>query len=495
MILYFAQSVFLKYIKRIIMENLLIGRKRPIAELEEARASKKAELVALIGRRRVGKTYLVKQVYAQQIDFELIGSQHGTMSSQIQNFVLSIGKHFPDFPIRQKPNSWVEAFHLLGQALEALKKDDKKIIFFDELPWLDTKRSNFIAGLSYFWNSWAVNQHIVVVICGSAASWMIKKIINDKGGLHNRVTRRLFLYPFSLAETEEYCQARHINLNRFHLLQIYMVMGGVPMYLEQLKTGLSAVQNIQNICFDPDGYLYNEFDLLFASLFDNHQQHILVIRALASRRNGLTRQDIIASTKFTNGGMLTDILNELERSGFISIYNGYGKRVKESVYRLTDFYTHFYLTFIEPLGKHSKVDFKQLSDLPKWKTWSGYAYENLCLTHIEQIRKALGINGISSSISSFVATPKDGFSGAQIDLLIDRSDQSINVCEVKFSSNVYEMTKQDVDNIANKKSVFQYHTKTNKHLFTTLITTFGVANNANRINHVDQIVTQDDLFQ
>jgi uncharacterized protein len=477
------------------MENLLIGRKRPIAELEEARASKKPELVALIGRRRIGKTYLVKQVYAQQIDFELVGAQHGSMGSQIQNFVLSISKYFPDFDIRQKPNSWIEAFHLLGQALETIKKTEKTIVFLDELPWLDTKRSNFIAGLSYFWNSWAVNQHIVVVICGSAASWMIKKIINDKGGLHNRVTRRLFLYPFTLAETEEYCQARQINLSRFHLLQIYMVMGGVPMYLEQLKAGFSGVQNIQNVCFDSDGYLYDEFDRLFASLFDNHQQHILVIRALASRRNGLTRQDIIAATKFTNGGTLTDILNELERSGFVSIYNGYGKKVKESVYRLTDFYTHFYLTFIEPLGKHSKLDFKQLSDLPKWKSWSGYAYENICLTHIDQIRKALGINGIASSISSFVAAPKDGFNGAQIDLLIDRSDHSINVCEIKFSSDIYEVTKKDVDNIANKKSVFRYHTKTNKHLFTTLITTFDVVNNSNRINYIDQIVTQDDLFK
>ena len=266
------------------------------------------------------------------------------------------------------------------------------------------------------------------------------------------------------------------------------------MYLEQLKQGLSAIQNIQEICFDPNGYLYDEFERLFASLFDNHQQHILVIRALASRRNGLTRQEIIASTKFSNGGMLTDILNELEQSGFISIYNGYGKKVKESVYRLTDFYTHFYLTFIEPLGKYAKLNFKELSDLPKWKTWSGYAFENICLTHLEQIRKALGINGISSSISSFVAQPRDGFSGTQIDLLIDRSDQSINVCEIKFSQDTYEFTKKDVDNMTTKKSVFRYHTKTNKHLFTTLISNFGVVNNSNRINYIDQVITQDDLF-
>jgi uncharacterized protein len=476
------------------MENLLIGRKRQIAALKEVQDSPKPELVALIGRRRVGKTYLVKQVYGQQIDFEMVGTQHGNLATQIQNFVLRIGRAFPDFTIRQKPASWIEAFDLLGRALETVPKTGKKIIFLDELPWLDTKRSNFIAGLGYFWNSWAVNQRIVVVICGSAASWMIKKVINDKGGLHNRVTRRIFLHPFTLAETEEFCQAKQINLNRFHLLQIYMVMGGIPMYLEQLKKGLSAVQNIHEICFDPDGYLYDEFDRLFASLFDNHQQHIAVIRALAGRRSGLTRQEIISGTKFSNGGMLSDILSELEQSGFISIYNGYGKKVKESLYRLTDFYTHFYLTFIEPLGRHSKVNFKELSDLPKWKSWNGYAYENLSLSHTDQILKSLGINGISTSVGSFVAKPTDGADGAQIDLLIDRSDQSIHICEIKFSSNAYELTKKEAENLRQKKAVFQHQTKTNKHLFITLITTFPPVKNDHLLNWVDQVVTVDDLF-
>lgn len=476
------------------MDNVLIGRKHQIAVLEAARDSRKPELVALIGRRRVGKTYLVKQVYGQRIDFEMVGTQHGNLATQLQNFVLRVARAFPDFPIRHKPTSWIEAFDLLGHALETVQKPEKKIVFLDELPWLDTKRSNFIAGLSYFWNSWAVNHHIVVVICGSAASWMIKKVINDKGGLHNRVTRRIFLFPFTLAETEEYCRAKQINLNRFHLLQIYMVMGGIPMYLEQLKKGLSAVQNIQDICFDPNGYLYDEFDRLFASLFDNHQQHIAVIRALAGRRSGLTRQEIIAGTKFTNGGMLSDILGELEQSGFISVYNGYGKKVRESLYRLSDFYTHFYLTFIEPLGKHSKVNFKELSDLPKWKTWSGYAYENVCFSHTDQILKALGINGISTSIASFVAKPADGLNGAQIDLLIDRSDQCIHICEIKFSNNAYALTKKDAENLAQKKVVFQHHAKTHKHLFVTLITTSPPLQNEHLLNAVDQVVMQDDLF-
>ncbi|MBL7797314.1 MAG: ATP-binding protein [Saprospiraceae bacterium] len=472
----------------------MIGRRQQIQELNDALASAKPEMVALVGRRRVGKTYLVRQVYGDRIDFELTGVQHGNMNTQLQNFGFSMGKYFPDFRLKDKPTSWLEAFHWLGQALEMLGKREKFVVFLDELPWLGSRRSGFVAGLGYFWNSWASRQNIVVVICGSAASWMIKKVINDKGGLHNRVTKLLFLYPFTLAETEQYCQARQIRLDRFHLLQIYMVMGGVPMYLDQLKSGFSAMQNIAAICFAQEGYLRNEFERLFASLFDNHTQHVAVVRALASRRNGMTRQEIINATHFSNGGMLSEILDELSTSGFVTIYNGYGKKVKESLYRLTDFYTHFYLTFIEPLGKHSKIEFTQLSDLPKWKTWSGYAYENICLTHIDPIRRALGISGMATSVASFVAAPKDGLPGAQIDLLIDRNDQTINLCEIKFSTSEYALTKQDTDDFARKKSVFRYHTQTNKHLFLTLITTFGAINNSHKINHVDQVLTKDHLF-
>lgn len=476
------------------MERFLVGRRRQVRELKEALASSKPEMVALTGRRRVGKTYLVRQVYGDRIDFELTGLQNGKMNSQLQNFVFAMGKYFPHYKFEGKPSSWLEAFHELEMALDSAGKSEKIVVFLDELPWLGGRRSGFTTALGYFWNTWASRRNVVLVICGSAASWMIKKVINDRGGLHNRVTRLLFLPPFTLAETEEYCRHRKINLDRFHLLQIYMVMGGIPMYLDQLRPGLSAVQNIQEICFDTGGYLRDEFERLFSSLFENHHNHISIIRALASRKKGLTRQEIIKATSFTNGGMLSGILDELEKSGFIAIYGGFGKKVKESLYRLTDFYSHFYLTFIEPQGKHSKADFVQLSDLPKWRTWSGYAFENVCLIHPDQIKKALGISGVATSIASFIASPADGLSGAQIDLLIDRSDQVVNLCEMKFSVSEYEVTKQDVQNFASKKAAFRYHSRTNKHLFLTLVTTFGAIQNSNRLNHVDQVVTQDDLF-
>lgn len=451
-------------------------------------------MVALVGRRRVGKTYLVREVYKGRINFELTGIQHAKKVSQLQNFVLTLEKYFPAFVLKEQPTTWLKAFHELTRALETIPNDQKQVVFLDELPWLGSPKSGFIEGLSYFWNSWASKQNIVVVICGSAASWMIKKVIQDKGGLHNRVTRLLYLFPFTLAETEAYCKYKGIKWNRYLLLQIYMTMGGIPMYLDQLKSGLSAIQNIQEICFEPTGYLYNEFGRLYASLFKNHENHISIIRTLASKRKGLTRMEIIKFSKFSNGGKLTETLEELEKSGFITVYGGYGKKVKQSLYRLTDFFSLFYLTYIEPLGKTTSFDFTSLSDLPNWRIWGGYAYENVSLIHIKQIKKALSIAGMASSMATFVASPKDGLPGTQIDLLIDRSDQTMNMCEIKFSISTYDVSKKDTENFTRKKQVFQYHTKTKKHLFTTLITTFGAIENQNKINYVDQVVSMDDLF-
>lgn len=473
----------------------IVGRQQQIIQLKEALTSNKPEMVAVIGRRRVGKTFLIRNVYEANISFELTGVQHATSKEQILVFLAQLSKHFPLFPIKEKPKSWIEAFVMLSQAIEKQEFTEKKVIFIDELPWLGTKRSDFLKGLSWFWNSWATKQNIVVVICGSAASWMIEKVINDRGGLHNRVTKLVYLYPFTLSETEEFLISRKIKLSRYQIIQLYMTMGGIPMYLDQLKSGLSAVQNIQNICFAQGGYLRKEFDRLFSSLFDNFQNHVEVVKALASKKMGLTRNQIIEITKFTNGGMLTELLSELSQSGFIGIYSGHGKKSRESIYRLTDDYSLFYLTFLESLGENTNADFTRLSELPRWKAWSGYAFENVCLYHIDQIRESLSIRGIYSTTSSFFALPKDGLSGTQIDLIIDRNDNSINICEIKFSEQDYVLTKKDVDNINLKKQIFRYHSKTKKHLFTTLITTFGVVENANKVNHIDQVVTMDELFK
>ena len=474
--------------------EVVIGRTRQISELREALSSKKPEMVALVGRRRIGKTYLVRQVYEGRINFELTGIQHGDKAQQLQNFLYTMGRYFPAYELKENPKNWLAAFNELAWAMESVMGTQKAVVFLDELPWLGTRRSDFIKGLSYFWNSWASRHNIVLVVCGSAASWVINKVINDKGGLHNRVTRLLSLPPFTLAETEAFCKSRNIRLNRFQLLQLQMTIGGVPMYLDLLKPGLSATQNIQRICFDQSGFLRKEFDRLFDSLFNDPKRHIAIIKALAGKRKGLTRQEVIKVTGLPNGGAMTRNLEELEASGFITAYGGYKKRVKDQLYRLTDAYSLFYLTYIEPLGIRQKASFTELKDLPNWSSWSGYTFENICLAHTDQIKRALGINGVSTLISSFIARPADGLPGAQIDLLIDRSDHSINLVEAKFSRNTFKLTQAVMKSLRRKQEVFQYHTETKKHVFLTLITTHGVAGPEHLRAEIDQVITMDDLF-
>ena len=471
----------------------LIGREEQKRLLLSALNSNKPELIALIGRRRVGKTFLVRQTYEKRIRFELTGLQTGGLREQLQNFALTFARAFPDFDTSGVPENWLVAFDQLARALEAATGPERPVIFLDELPWLATRRSGFLRALGYFWNSWASKQSVVVVICGSAASWMIDKVVNDKGGLHNRITRLLHLDPFTLHETELLCKAQGVRLPRYQLLQLYMVMGGIPMYLEQLEQGLSAAQQIQAICFARNGYLRREFNRLFASLFADYERHVTVIRALAEKRIGMPRKVLASLLPQADGGSLNRTLDELIESGFVTVYSSYRKRRRDQLYRLTDPYSLFYLTYIERLGQSNGANFTQLSSLPAWRSWSGYAFETVCLQHVPQIKRALGIAGIATIAGSFYTPATDAGPGAQIDLLIERADQTIHLCEAKFTQRALRLTTQLQQQFEQKSTVFHRETATPHHLFHTLITTHPPSGTPAQYN-IDQVITLDDLF-
>lgn len=470
----------------------LIGRTQQANELKDALSSPAPEMVAVVGRRRIGKTFLVRRTYAKHIVFELTGLQNGSKAEQLRNFELAMSRYFPEYSLGETLTEWLDAFFKLSRALEKSPGHEKMVIFLDELPWLSSPRSGFITALGWFWNTWASQQHVVVVICGSAASWMIKKVINDRGGLHNRVTRIITLEAFTLAETEAFCVSRNIRLSRYQILQLHLTIGGVPMYLDRLRPGLSAIQNIQQLCFETNGYLRGEFDRLFASLFANPERHVAVVKALAGVKKGMGREAIGNISQLGNGGNLTKILQELDQSGFITAYRGYNKQKKSRLFRLTDAYSLFYLTYIQPLGIINGADFQRLSDLPRWGSWSGYAFENVCLLHYRQIRHALGISGITTIAATFHAKGDAQSEGAQIDLLIDRRDQSINLCEMKFSTGEFLLSKTVLEDFERKKRVFRQFTGTRKHLFSSLVTTYGVPERQRGL--VDQVVVMDDLF-
>lgn len=476
------------------MSITLVGRKAEQEILKKALQSAESEMVAVFGRRRVGKTFLVHAVYRQDIVFEITGVQNGSLNKQLKNFTDQLSEFAkPDLPLKQ-PVDWLEAFQMLRSYLKQLPEDGKKVLFFDELPWIATHKSGFLDALGYFWNSWASRQAIVLVICGSAASWMIQKVVNNRGGLHNRITKRIFLEPFTLGETEEYLKSRNLNFNRYHIIQLYMAMGGIPHYLKEIESGKSATQNIDHICFSKNGALKDEFLRLYPSLFANTENHFAIIRALAEKPQGLTRNQIVEEAKLTNGGGLSKILEELSHSGFISTFRTFGKKSKEKLYRLTDEYSLFYLRFIEKTEQEGDQTWKHLSQTQSYKTWSGYAFESICLKHIPQIKKALDIAGIYSLSSAFYKPGTADGPGLQIDLLIDRNDQTINICEIKYYNEEFVVTREYAEKLNYKMALFREATKTKKQLFLVFITTFGIKSNEYSLGLIDKTLTMDNLF-
>lgn len=483
--------------KLFVMIYNLIGRDEEKQILLDALASPQPEMVAIFGRRRVGKTYLVRQICQPQIAFELTGLQNASNAEQLQNFSEQLAT-FSKSPVPLKhPANWNEAFHILAGYLTKLPKTPKgkkRVVFFDEVPWMAGQKSGFITWFGWFWNSWAENHSIVVIICGSAASWMIQKIVNNRGGLHNRITKRIFLDPFTLNETESFLKSRNIFFNHYQLIQLYMAMGGIPHYLKEIKASKSATQNINDICFSKNALLRNEFADLYPSLFAKSGNHITVVRALAKSRLGLSRQAIVANGKLPEGGNTSKVLEELEQSGFIQSYYPFANRKKDMLYRLTDEYSLFYLRFIERNKNEGRNTWNLLSQTQTAKIWAGYAFETLCLKHLDAIKKALGISGIFSQSSTFLQKGNDAEKGTQIDLVLDRNDQTINLFEIKFYHTEFILSEAEASALRNLMGVFRTKTATKKRLSLVLITTYGIKHNMHSLGIIEQVLTMDDLF-
>jgi len=453
--------------------NPLIGRKKELKKLQAYLKSHKSEFVAVYGRRRVGKTFLIRKAYNNQFVFQLTGAANVARKQQLIEFYNGLIKYSTDIDwMPALPSDWFEAFRQLEALLEQLPNNEKKVIFLDELPWLDTHNSKFLSGLEYFWNSWAsARDDIVLIVCGSAASWMINQLLKNRGGLHNRITDRIKLAPFTLSETEVFLEARNAGYNRYQTLLLYMVFGGIPFYLDFIKAEKSAMQNINDLCFHPDAPFRLEYDNLYASLFKKHERHIAIIEALATKGKGLSRNEIIKNTKLSDGGGLTRILKELEESNFIRRYKAFGKKKYEGMYQLIDCYSLFYLRFIKNTDEEEENFWLNHLDTPTFFNWAGYAFEMVCLHHLPQIKKALGISGVQTSTSTWQSP------NAQIDLVIDRKDQVINLFEMKFSINEYAIDKNYDRNLRNKLANFRQITGTKKALFLTFLTTYGIKHN------------------
>lgn len=474
----------------------IIGREKEKEKLDKILLSDQAEFLAIYGRRRVGKTFLVRQYLQKNLVFEISGTQDGSKNQQIENFFEEYLKRTKGKRETKTPESWYQAFSYLEKYLSNLpERTSKYVIFIDEMPWLDTPKSDFISALEFFWN-----QHIskmdnaVLIACGSASSWIRKNLINARGGLYNRVTQRMKIMPFNLYETDVFLRSRGIKLPQYQIIELYMVMGGIPFYLKEIEKGKSTTQLIDDICFSPQGLLYDEYFQLYDALFKNAEQHIAIIETLAAHPQGLTQTDLHTKTK-NSPGSITRHLEELIECEFISIFYPFANKKKDAIYKLTDFYSLFFLKFIKSnKGTGSKI-WEQLSKQITYTAWSGYAFENICMMHIYQIKSALGIRGVFTKHSSWKFTGNDELPGAQIDMIIDRADQIIHLCEAKFTKDTYSMDKSYSAQLKLRRTIFKHTTGTKKILFTTLLTTFPALKNNAYLEEIESEVTMDKLFE
>lgn len=472
---------------------MIVGREKELTLLEKISKDNGSHFVAVYGRRRVGKTFLIREAYKSRFTFEHSGIYEGTMKEQLYAFEASLKEAGCILP-KTRAKNWIEAFEELKDLIRN-STEKRKIIFIDELSWMDTQKSNLVKALENFWNGWASRRDdVILIVCASATSWMLSKIIHNKGGLYNRLTEQIALQPFSLGECEQYVNNLNIPFNREQILNYYMIFGGIPFYWGKLERGLSFSQNIDNLLFSQNGALRDEFKYLYASIFKNPETYILIIKALSTKKSGLTREEIIKLTGIGNSGDLTAKLEELESCGFIRKYSFFGVKKKNSVYQLIDAFTLFYYSFLEKRPKDEHFFTNQINT-PLLNTWKGLAFERVCLLHINQIKHKLGISGVYTDVNAWYCKADDekGLSGSQIDLLIVRKDQVINLCEMKYSNTNYTITQSDDENIRKKINDLIIQSNTRYAIYPTLVTTYGLIDNMYSGN-IQSVIAMDDLF-
>ncbi len=468
----------------------IIGRTKEQAELLRAYEAGEAKFVVVYGRRRVGKTYLVRELFKERMSFYATGVNNESKAVQLQYFYYALCQYSTK-PLSQ-PKSWQEAFASLIRILSSKTDGQKKVIFLDELSWMNGADGSFLTALEWFWNSWAsARRDVLLVCCSSATSWIINKLFQNHGGLYGRVSLRIHLHPFTLNECEAYYQSEHLTMNRYDQLISYMVFGGVPYYLSMLDAGKSLAQNIDALLFSEDGQLHREYENLYRSMFRNADNHLLVVGAMAERKRGLMRNELIEYTGLPNAGSTTRVLEELEQSDFLRRYLAFGQKKRDEMYQLIDAYTLFYFHFLRNNTHNDPQFWEHNLGTPLLNTWAGYAFEQVCLSHVEQIKQALGISGIAVSASAWASKSKER--KAQIDLVLDRADNIVNLVEIKFSTRPYVIDKAYAETLQSRQWLFEEETKTRKSCLQLMLTTYGLQRNQ-YAGIVWKALTMDDLF-
>lgn len=483
---------------------MLIGREKEIKKLNELYHSEDAELIALYGRRRVGKTYLIDEVFRDRLNFRHAGLspidsekenvKAHLMKDQLIHFFRSLTMQ--GYKGKKTPESWLEAFYMLEDLLVEKYKDNERIVvFLDEMQWLDTPKAKFMTGFEAFWNGWACHRkNLMVIVCGSSSSWILTNIINNHGGLYGRVTFEIKLKPFTLRECEQFITSKEICMSRYDVIQAYMMVGGIPYYLRYFNKRLSLAQNINEIFFADEAPLKDEFNRMFASLFKNAEPIKQIIKAIASKNKGITRKELSEITGVTDSGEVSRQLNALIAGDFIIKYKSFGDNKRDEIYKLVDPFSYFYLTFLDKSSDNRNIDWINIEDSSRVLSWKGYAFENVCWNHIHQIKMALQIGGVSTTEALWSKRGDENTRGTQIDLIIVRKDNVVHMCEIKFYNEEFEVDKDYHLILERRKKILREQIPKRATIHNTLITTYGLRK-TNYFGDFVHVVTIDQLFE
>ena len=467
----------------------IIGRDEELRELDGYMQSGKPEFLVVYGRRRVGKTFLIREYFKDDFFFSHTGLASASAALQLAEFNKSLRRACGE--LHKDAIDWLDAFDCLRGCIE--RSDcGRKVVFIDELPWMDKQKSLLLPALEHFWNGWASGRNdVFLIVCGSATSWVTSKLLQDKGGFYGRITSRMLIKPFTLKECEAYYQEAGIVFSRYQMVESYMIFGGIPYYLSLMRKELGFTQNVDRLCFREGGALRGEYDLLYRSLFKSADGHMAVVEALANKRAGLSREAVLKGSRLTDGGGFTRILRELEQCGFIRRYISYGKKTRDALYQLIDPFTLFHLRFIKNGYTHDTPFWSAYTDDGGHRAWTGYAFEQVALAHIGQIKRKLQIGGVLTRQYSWRSAKAQP--GVQIDLVIDRNDGVINLCEMKYCRDEYQIDPAYAKQLQRRIEVFRHETGAKSALHTTMVTTYGLVRDEHAAN-VQSVVTMDDLF-
>lgn len=483
------------------MKDLIVARKEEQRILHNLKNEKTAQFLAVYGRRRVGKTFLIREYFEDSFSFRHTAlsplelkdiNPDALYKAQLSEFRKSLLRygHGNDSPIQD----WFEAFDRLRELLESKKSDGKLVTFIDEMPWMDTPRAGFMSALEHFWNDYGAGKHnLLLIACGSATTWMLDKLIHNNGGLYGRTTREMHIHPFTLSECEEYYSSRGIMMDRYDILQSYMILGGVAYYMSYIEKGRSLAQNIDTILFSQGGKLEDEYDKLFTSLFGDNGRYRKIVEFLSKNRYGATKKEIAEAVGMKQGGTLSNMIKALIKSDLVISYNDFGSSKKETYYKLSDLFCLFYLNFVQKHPTTNRTFWQDNQNSPKLNSWKGLAFEDVCFVHQNEIKSALGIGGVHTEIYPWRSTKEDSGRGAQIDMLIDRADRVMNICEIKFSIGEFAIDKDYDASLRNKIAAVTDMTKGKRNPQMTLITTYGLKENMYS-SRIQRLVTMSGLF-